>query len=275
MRKINYPLIVSDFDGTLVKKDGTIDENNKKTIAEYIAAGGAFAISTGRLPIGILPRVKELGLKGMVSCCQGAIIMDIESGERVLDGRIPYEITLAVVKKMEQMGLHIHIYDEWDYYSNMDDDALKFYEAATRAKAIRITDKPLSQFIEENHFATYKILAMVHAEENAKILEALKKENFAGCEVTKSDNYLVEVINANYSKGTAVEFLAKYYQVPLEKTVAIGDQHNDLPMVEKAGLGIAVQNADEILKKYANYVAEYTNEEGAVAKIIEKFGFIE
>ena len=51
MRQIKYPLIVSDFDGTLVNKDGTICESNKKAISEYIAAGGAFAISTGRLRV--------------------------------------------------------------------------------------------------------------------------------------------------------------------------------------------------------------------------------
>ena len=68
MRRINYPLIVSDFDGTLVNNDGTISEKNKKAIAEYVAAGGAFAISTGRLPSGILSRAQELGLSGKVCC---------------------------------------------------------------------------------------------------------------------------------------------------------------------------------------------------------------
>ena len=275
MRQIKYPLIVSDFDGTLVNKDGTISEENKKAISEYIAAGGAFAISTGRLPVGILPRARELGLKGMVSCCQGAIILDIESGKPILENRIPYETTLSIVRKMEEMGLHIHVYDSWEYYCNMDDDALKFYEAAVRVKAKLVLDKPMSKFIEEKGLASYKILAMVKAEENERISKELAAENFEGCEITKSDNFLVEVINAKYSKGTAVEFLANYYQAPLEKTVAIGDQLNDLPMIEKAGLGIAVKNADEGLKKRADYIAESTNEEGAVGKIIEKFGFTE
>ena len=64
-----------------------------------------------------------------------------------------------------------------------------------------------------------------------------------------------------------------HFNTPLEKTVAIGDQLNDLPMIEMAGLGVAVQNADQGLKKAADYICEYTNEEGAVGKIIEKFGF--
>ena len=83
---------------------------------------------------------------------------------------------------------------------------------------------------------------------------------------------MVEVVNANYSKGTAVEFLAKHFGVSINKTVAIGDQLNDLPMIEKAGLGIAVKNADQGLKDKAEVVAPLTNEEGAVAWAIEEFG---
>ena len=273
MRKINYPLIVSDFDGTLVKKDGTINEKDKKAILEYIAAGGKFAISTGRMPAGILSRAKELGLKGMVCCCQGSIIMDIESNEVILQGRIPLETTVAICEKMESMGLHIHVYDLWDYYSNMDDDALKIYERAVKSKAKVVTEKKISDFVRETGLCSYKVLAMVYAEENERILNELAAENFEGCALTKSDAYLVEVINNQYSKGSAVEFLANYYNVPLEKTIAIGDQRNDLPMIEKAGFGIAVNNADDGLKVAADYISQYTNEEGAVGKIIEEFGF--
>ena len=84
----------------------------------------------------------------------------------------------------------------------------------------------------------------------------------------------MEVIHPQYSKGTAVQFLADYYQIPIQKTIGIGDQWNDLPMIEQAGLGIAVANADEKLKEKAMTIA-YTNEESAVAKVIEKYGFME
>lgn len=273
MRKIHYPLIISDFDGTLVRADGTISAENKNAIEAYRKAGGVFAISTGRMPSGILSRAQELGLKGMVSTCQGSIILDIESKKIVSEGKIPYETTLKVVEKMESMGLHIHIYGLWEYYCNMDDEALKYYERAVGSKAGLVLDQPLSQFIKERKFASYKILAMVRAADNEFVLNELRKENFEGCTFTRSALNLVEVVNASYSKGTAVEFLAKHYGIPIEKTVAIGDQTNDLPMIERAGLGVAVQNADAGLKAKADFICQETNEEHAVASIIEKFGF--
>ncbi len=275
MRKINYPLIVSDFDGTLVNGDTTITEKNRQAIADYIEAGGVFALSTGRLPMGILPRVEELGLKGVVCCAQGAVIMDIATKELLLSGRMPLESALAACKRMEALGLHIHAYDLWDYYSNMDDEPLRIYESLTKAKAKIVDDKPLSTFLEEQRLAPYKLLAMAEPSYANELMQMLSAESYEGCEVTKSAEYLVEITQKKYSKGTAVEFLASRYGIPLEKTIAIGDQRNDIPMIERAGLGVAVANADEGLKARAKVVCERTNEESAVAEIIEKYGFYE
>lgn len=274
MQKINYGLIVSDFDGTLVRYDGMIPEANKIAIARYVADGGSFAISTGRLHYGILDRARELGLKGLVACCQGAVIVDIESGKPVQNNMISHETTLAICQKMEALGLHYHVYDFDNYYCNKDDDALRFYENAVRKKAIRITDRPLSEYVKEKKMGTYKVLAVVDPKDNEKLYQEIERTKFANCGITKSADYLIEVVGANSSKATALEFLAKYYGVPLEKTIAIGDQWNDLPMIEKAGLGIAVQNAAQKLKERA-VVCELTNEQGAIAEVIEKYGYTE
>ena len=266
-------LIVSDFDGTLVNEDGSILESTKQTINAYRKDGGKFAISTGRLPEAIIHRAQELGLKGAVSCCQGAVIMDIESKEVLFSDTIPNKTAVKIAKKMEALGLHIHAYDLWDYYCNMDDEALKFYEKAVRSKAKLSLDKPLSQFIRENQFASYKIVAMVLPEDNERVMQTLKDARIEGCSVTRSSEFMVEVLGTNCSKGTAVEFLAKHFGVELDKTIGIGDQLNDLPMIERAGLGIAVQNADIALKEKANIVTPMTNEDGAIAWAIEQFGF--
>ena len=275
MQKINYGLIVSDFDGTLVREDGTISEYTKQAITQYIARGGKFVISSGRMPSGILPRAKELGLKGLLSCCQGAIIIDIETGKVLQEEAIPWQTAVQIAKKMEELDLHIHIYDFWDFYCNKDDAALKMYENAVRSKAILMTEKPFSEFIADRKMKVFKFLNMVEPKDNATIFNALTEANFEACEVTRSAAYLTEVVNKNYSKGTALEFIAKHFGIPLAKTVAIGDQLNDVSMIEKAGLGIAVNNADESLKAKADEVFAYTNEEDAVGKIIEKYGYTE
>ena len=275
MQKINYGLIISDFDGTLVSEDGTICPKNKQAIAKYRENGGQFAISTGRLPNGILPRANELGLKGVVSCCQGAVIVDIETKEVIFQDFIKHETALKICKAIEKLDIHMHMYCVWEFYCNKDDDALVYYQNITGTKAKLVVDRPISQLLQEKKLDVCKFIMMVPPEDAEEIIQTLEQENFEDCVVTKSAPYLVEVVNGRCSKGTAVKFLSQYYQVPIEKTVSIGDQWNDIPMVKAAGLGIAVQNADLRLKEEADEVCPYTNKEGAVGAVIEKYGFTE
>ena len=272
MQKIDYALIITDFDGTLARSDGTVSDKTKEEITRYVQNGGKFAISTGRMPAAILSRAKELGLCGAVCCAQGSVIVDIQSREILLEGRIPNSVAVTICEKMEARGLHIHVYDLWEYYSNMDDDYLAYYEGVVKEKAILIQDKPISQFVKESGMQPFKILAMVDPKDNERIRLELEKENFAGCDVTRSSSLLVEVGNAAFSKGTSLEFLAKQYSIDIQKTIAVGDQINDLSMIKRAGLGFAVQNADEMLKAHA-IVLDKTNDEDAVAQIIAQYGY--
>lgn len=272
MQKIDYALIVTDFDGTLARSDGTVSEKTKNAITRYVADGGRFAISTGRMPAAIISRAKELGLVGAVCCAQGSVIVDIQSEKILLEGRIPNDVAVAVCEAMQARGLHIHVYDLWEYYSNMDDDYLAYYEGVVKTKAVLVTDKPMSQFVKESGMRPFKILAMVDPQENERIRLDLEKENFVGCDVTRSSSLLVEVGNAAFSKGTSVQFLAKQYGVDIQKTIAIGDQINDLSMIQTAALGFAVKNADETLKAHA-ITLDKTNDEDAVAAVIEEYGY--
>jgi Cof subfamily protein (haloacid dehalogenase superfamily) len=273
VRKINYKMIVSDFDGTLVQGDGNVSEKNIKAINEYIDAGGIFVISTGRVPSAILSRARELGLKGLISCCQGTIILDIESGKILFDQRLPEKTTVDACREMEKLGLHIHAYDLWEYYSNIDDEMLRYYQDITETKAILVLNEKLSDFISKKNLSAYKLLAMVLPEDNAKIVAKLKEAKIPDCDITKSAKFLVEIVNDKCSKGSAVSFLAKHYGIEIEKTVGIGDNYNDISMIEAVGLGVAVANAEDALKQRAGYVCENSNEQSAIAEVIEKFGF--
>ncbi len=273
MKNLNYKLIVSDYDGTLVSANGTISEKNIKAIKNYVNAGGIFAISTGRLPSAILPVAQKLDLKGLLCCGQGTVIIDIESGKVIFDAKLSLETTLSACRKMEEMKLNILAFDLWEYYSSEDNVLLKAYEEVSGTDAVLVKGKKLSKFISEKNMSVYKLIALVEAKDNADVLAKLKEADIPDCEITKSLDFLVEVVNNNYSKGTSVAFLAKHYGIAPDKTVAIGDNCNDITMIEAAGFGVAVKNADAALKEKADFVCGFTNEESAIADIIEKFGF--
>lgn len=274
MQKINYPLIISDFDGTLVRSDGSVAEETRAAISAYTAAGGTFGICTGRMLTSILPRARELGLKGLVASYQGSVITDIESGALLVDGYIPAEEAAEICKAFEELGLHIHLYELDKFYVNRQDEALAAYEEVCRVKGEIVTGEPLSSFVLKKKPKIRKVLAMVEPEEKLKVYKTIAEKLSDSFYVTYSTAYLVEVTSRRYSKGTAVKFMADYYRVPVNRTLAVGDGLNDLPMLEAAGLGLAVKNADEALKNKVPFFP-YTNDENAIGRIIQTYGFSE
>ena len=272
MRKINYPLIISDFDGTLLRSDGTIAPETKLAIDGYIAAGGKFGICTGRMTGSILPRAKELGLKGLVASYQGSVVSDIESGALLVDGFIPFDGAVKICKVFEEMGLHTHVYTLDKFYVNMDDEALSMYERVCSVKGDVVLSEPLSALVAREKLKVRKVLAMVEPADKKRIFSAVEKALGEEFYVTYSAASLVEITSKTFKKGSAVRFMADYYHVPVERTVAVGDSLNDLPMLDAAGLGLAVRNADEMLKDKA-ISFEYSNDENAIGRIIERYGF--
>lgn len=271
MKNLNYSLIISDFDGTLVRSNGEIAPETKATIDRFIAAGGRFCICTGRMLTSILPRAKELGLKGLVAAYQGSVIADIESGEVIVDGGLSPEEAAEICEAFEEDDLHIHVYSLYDFYSNKADEALARYERVTGVKA-RVIDEKASVFALNTGGSFKKVLALVNAEDKERVYRKTSEKFGGKYYVTYSSANLVEVTSREYSKGTAVRFMAERYGVPLEKTIAVGDSLNDLPMLETAGMGIVVKNADNALREKL-FAFDYTNDENAVGRIIETYGF--
>lgn len=280
MRKINKRLIVSDFDGTLLTSDNVVPDDVRSAISEYVACGGIFAVCTGRMLRSILPRVRELGLKGLVVAYQGMVIAEIESGKEIKRDCINYSDVAEVCRFIEDLksgsdnlACGINTYSEEILYTDIskDNEHLKVYETVTGVEAESVKE-PMSEFIVKNKLDCQKVTCLVSPEEREGLYLALLSKFGERFDVTCSAKVLVEVSPLNDNKGEALKFIAKHYGVPIESTVAIGDNLNDLPMIKTAGTGVAVGNAVQGLKDAADYVSE-TNNECAVAKIIEKYGF--
>lgn len=271
--KINYKLIVSDFDGTLIDDNQRILPEVRDAINEYVDAGGIFAVCTGRMLNSILPQVRALGLKGLVIAYQGTVIADIETGEILRTGGIGYRDVVNVCKYIENLGYGINVYHDEKIYTNYphDNQYLLNYERIIGVKAVHL-DCKVSEFVNENKLCCQKILSIVSKDEREELYLKLS-EKFGKCfDVTCSAKVLVEVSPFGDNKGEALKFLSDYYKIPISQTVAIGDNLNDLSMIEVAGVGCAVGNAEDELKSASNYVS-VSNNEGAVAEIIKKFGF--
>ncbi len=264
---MKYPLFLSDFDGTLVRADGTISQKNIEAIKAYRAAGGVFAVVTGRMLCSIRPRLKELGLEeGIVVSYQGGMIADIATGEILENDGFTPEEAIRAVTFLEKEDRHIHVYLDDKLYCNRDDESLKIYEDICGVKGI-VCKEPLSGFVARKQRTVNKVLAILPSEEKAALIARMQKELGEGYFITASNDFLVEALPARVNKAHAVNFLAGRYRVLREEVAAIGDQLNDLPMICAAGGKFAVANAQEEVKKIATVVSSC--EEDGVAEALE------
>lgn len=273
MRKLKNKLIVSDFDGTLITSEQEILPQVQTAINDYIKNGGIFAVCTGRMAASILPRVRKLGLNGIVIAQQGTVIAEIESGKLLKYGGMDYTEIAHICSELEELNRPINIYCGDDLYTNMkkSEKALQLYEKIIGIEAISVEGK-LSEFVKAERLFCQKVSCLVAQNERDELYSELKKRLNDKFDVTCSASVLVEVSPKNDNKGAALEYLAEYYKIPLNQTVAVGDNMNDIPMILAAGTGIAVSNADEQLKSVADFVCS-SNNEGAIAQVIEKYGY--
>lgn len=274
MSKIYKRLIISDFDKTLTCDDNTVPESVKNAILRYVAAGGIFAVCTGRMLRSVLPRVREIGLKGLVVAYQGTVIADIESGEMLKFGGFSTDEAREVCLALEEQNSTFNIYAGDRLFTNIpkDNKYLKTYEKITGVDA-EYSEIPLSDLVVNLGLYCQKAACLVFPDEREALFSALTKKLGKKYDVTCSADVLVEVSPKSDNKGEALKFLARKYNIPISETVAIGDNLNDLSMIKAASVGVAVGNAAPELKAAADFVS-VTNNEGAVAQTIEKFGFV-
>ena len=250
---MKYRLFCSDFDGTLVRSDGTISQNTKEEIARYTKAGGIFTVVTGRMTDSILARVREFTNEGIVVSYQGAVISDIKTGKQLKGTAFELEAALKVVRLLEEENHHIHVYTADGLFANRRDEFLDEYERICAVHGDE-SHSTLSDWMESTKQAVIKILAIIEPERREALHAYLKEKLGSAYFVTCSNDWLVEIMPAGQNKGGAIQFLGEYFQIPKEEIAAIGDQQNDLPMLEAAGGKFAVANAREELKRIARVV---------------------
>lgn len=268
-----YKILFSDLDATLLNDKKEIEADTKVAIDEMLCQGHLFAVCTGRPLASARAAAKQFGLDR-----QGCYIVAYNGGviyDPTLDKIISYaSIPIPVVRKMfaqaQQAGLYIHTYDRMDdtVLSAHSGPELDAYTGHTKLRSK--TGPDVSEHLTKEP-AKMIVISLEHYER----LERFQKENaewskevlnsFFSCE-----QYL-EYCPAGISKGAAVTALCRYLDIPVEASVAAGDERNDISMLRAAGVGAAPCNAHLLAKEAADYICEKNHNEGAVGEIIRRF----
>lgn len=261
-------LIASDIDETIIRDDQIVPERNKKAIKEAIEKGIIVMLATGRGPYEIFDIPEQAGVIAddrYVICCNGAVTMNVKTKEivNVVDMDFSYAKNIFNFAYENKLTFYIYTLDK-KYGLNLTDDTI------VAEKHINIIHTDNIDFLEEEI-----ILKVIIKNKDMNALQTLEVDiaritNYE-LEITYSSNMYMEINARGVNKAVALKKVCDHYNISMENVLAIGDNYNDVAMLEAAGTSVAVRNARLQVKESADYVAIHDNNEGAVGEAIEKF----
>jgi Cof subfamily protein (haloacid dehalogenase superfamily) len=237
----------------------------RAAIAAARAAGIQVVLVTGRMFQSVRRYAVEAGIDDPVVCYQGAVVADPVGGRWLRHVPIPLEVARETIAALNAEGFGLNCY--------VDDE---LYVAEVTPEAKRYADfqglklHPVGNLLDWLDKAPTKLVVI----DDPDVLDGLKQwmlERFDGrLYISKSLPYFLEFASPYVTKAAGLEFLADYLGLARERTVAFGDGENDIELVEWAGYGVAVENADDLVKEVADFVCPSVDEEG-VAQVLEAY----
>lgn len=263
-----YKLLALDMDGTLLKKDKTISEENLRAIQKAKLNNVKIALATGRPIMGIKKYLNELGLiteDDYAITFNGAVIQNTKTNE-IIDQNL---ITLDDVKYLYPLSKKLNvIMHVWSPDTCITEELNPYVKLEHRLNGTGI------KLIKPDEINTSTpIVKVMFVKEKSRLLEAMKhlpEEVYEKYTVFRSSPFFLEFLNKNANKGHGVQVLSQKLNIKRNEIICIGDAGNDIHMIKYAGLGVAMANGFDDTKRAADYITK-SNEEDGVAYIINKF----
>ncbi len=271
---MNIELIALDLDGTLMLPDHlTVSVRNKETLKKAHDMGVKIAISTGRTLSVIERVVEQIPFIDYVMYSDGAAVYDVNKKKVIYEKLIDFDITKQVIEYLNGVEVYYNLYING-----------KIVTQNGRQRFFKNSDLP-QKFIDDyiKNTTVYDDLLMSIKGRGTELIVG-----FFNCEedlnnafdyinryrdklyITSAFTNEFEMTDIEATKGKTMDYLCRLEGITCNNVITIGDSHNDLPMLDFAGVSVAMGNAEKIVKESADFVTD-TNANDGVAVAIEKY----
>lgn len=275
-----FKMAVLDIDGTLVDDKGRVSKNTAQIISQVKKAGGIVTLCTGRNIRKTLPVIRAAGIDAPFVCMDGTVLYDPVSGSVLKALEMTKQEAFSVLELLKEEDAYIQIADGNQYFKYFKcKEHFKYdvfhkhgliHRVANYAQGTRYL-KSLSQC--ENIKGPFYQIVVGTEEASANALCA--KIRASGLERVEVRDYLwrgyLFIHRRGVKKSNGVKMLCEQFNISLDEVVAIGDERNDIDMIEMAGMGIAMGNAVNSVKKVAKDVTGKNTEDGAADSLKKYF----
>lgn len=265
---MQYKVIVLDIDGTLTNTKKEITAATLNAIKELQKKGGIVVLASGRPTAGIRLIADQLELNrygGYILAYNGAKVINCKTEETIYQKVLPQEVIPSLYKDALAYNIGLLTYEKNSVICGTKRDEFIEKEAIINKIDIIMTEN----FAEYVKFPVNKCLMTG----KPKQLETIEKEmqaKYKDLSIYRSEPFFLEIMPTNIDKAYSLGKLLEHLNMTKEEMICIGDGFNDLSMIQYAGLGVAMANAQEVVKKSADYVT-LSNDQDGVAHVIKEF----
>lgn len=267
---MRYQILVLDLDGTLTNSKKEITAPTLEALIQIQKNGKKVVLASGRPINGVAPLAEKLKLHeygGYTLSFNGARITNCTTGELIYNKTLPLDITQDVYDIARSFdGLDIVTYDDDTILSGIKPNYYDGLESKINSMEIQFVDN----FVESITTPVNKFLITGDSEIVLKAEETLKGKFHGYLNIYKSEPYFLEVMPQNIDKAYSLQKLLSSLGLTADEMICCGDGFNDLSMIQYAGLGVAMENAQDLIKVHADFITK-SNDEDGVLHVIEKF----
>lgn len=257
-------LVISDIDGTLVRKDKSLSDGNVAGIRRLVDAGVAVSLISARPPSGMTAIIERLDLPGPFAAFNGGTIFDRDGTIRAAHRIDPALAAKLFALFAERPVIH-WLFADGEWLTNVTDAV----HTPREIKAAGIT--PLvTNDVGDRLARADKLVAVCDDDAMLTAIEADARAIAGGrATIARSQTYYLDVTALAANKGDGIMAIAEADSVPLGEVAVLGDQDNDLPMFARAGFAVAMGQASAAVKAAADAVSA-SNEDDGVADAIDR-----
>jgi len=266
---MDYQMLVLDIDGTLTTSKKEISPATLHALLTIQEEGFYVVLASGRPTGGMMRYAKELQLKkygNYLLSFNGAQIMNCKTEEVIYQKTLPQTVIPGLYEAAKKWKVGILAYEKDCIIAGTSID--RYMELESKLNNMKL--KEVASFDSYVCFPTHKCLMTGEPEQLLKVETALKEQYHTFLNIYRSEPYFLEIMPQNIDKAHSLQKLVTSLGLTMDQMICCGDGFNDVTMIEAAGLGVAMSNAQDVVKEAADYVTASNDKEGIV-QVIQRF----